>query len=70
MVKAVIYHYGELGVVTIRVQRAKYKHWFDLGAHRATDIAFSEALKTSSIEWELFPPISIFYEKETRNNRK
>ena len=39
------------GVCRIMVKRAKYKHWFELGAHRETDIAFERALASGNVLW-------------------
>lgn len=33
-------------------QRDKYKHWFVLGCHRNTDIAFELALNDGLVQWE------------------
>lgn len=33
-------------------QRAKYKHWFELGRYADTDVAFERALAAGSIAWE------------------
>ena len=35
----------------IFVQRAKYKHWFQLGHHKPTDSAFHEALLNNDVMW-------------------
>jgi len=40
------------GVFRIFCKRDKYKHWFELGKHKPTDMAFSKALKDGSIVWE------------------
>ena len=39
------------GTGRVEVQRGKYKHWFDMGAHRLTDAAFAQALKDGSVVW-------------------
>lgn len=39
------------GVCRVMVKRAKYKHWFELGRHAATDAAFEQALATGSVQW-------------------
>ncbi len=31
------------GIFRVMVKRAKYKHWFQLGRHAATDAAFEQA---------------------------
>lgn len=41
------------GVCRVMVKRAKYKHWFELGRHAATDAAFEQALAAGSIRWNL-----------------
>lgn len=54
MVKArIIYQYGQ---TTIEIQRAKYKHWFPFGYHKATDYAFKDALSKNEVEWKLIEP--------------
>ena len=40
------------GVCRVFCQRAKYKHWFELGRHRPTDIAFERALADGSVCWK------------------
>lgn len=35
----------------IFVQRAKFKHWFELGAHKPTDSAFNIALADHTVKW-------------------
>lgn len=32
-------------------QRAKYKHWFELGLHRETDAAFESAYRAGTLNW-------------------
>lgn len=39
------------GVCRIIVKRAKFKHWFELGRHRETDVAFERALEVGGIRW-------------------
>lgn len=39
------------GVCRIYCQRAKYKHWFELGQHAETDTAFEQALAAGSLCW-------------------
>ena len=39
------------GICRIMVKRAKYKHWFELGRHAATDAAFEQALAAGSVCW-------------------
>ena len=39
------------GVCRIFCQRAKYKHWFQLGKHAETDTAFEQALAAGSLCW-------------------
>lgn len=39
------------GVFRIYCQRAKYKHWFQLGKHAETDTAFEQALAVGSVCW-------------------
>ncbi|MBQ7750298.1 MAG: hypothetical protein IJR77_03635 [Bacteroidales bacterium] len=39
------------GVHRVFVQRGKFKHWFELGAHKPTDVAFAQALAEDKIEW-------------------
>ena len=52
MVKARIYARADRHS-DIYIQRAKYKHWFPLGYHKATDNAFRDALAQNTIEWKL-----------------
>ena len=40
------------GVCRVFVKRAKYKHWFELGRHAATDAAFEQALAAGIVRWE------------------
>lgn len=40
------------GTHRIFVKRAKYKHWFELGRHKETDIAFERALESGAISWK------------------
>lgn len=42
----------ENGSYRIFAKRAKYKHWFELGKHRETDIAFERALQSGQINWK------------------
>lgn len=37
------------GVCRVMVKRAKYKHWFELGQHAATDVAFEQALAAGTV---------------------
>lgn len=41
----------DLGVHRIFAQRAKFKHWFELGAHKPTDKAFAVCLRDGTIQW-------------------
>lgn len=49
-VNAYIYREAS-GVCRVFVQRAKYKHWFELGCHAETDAAFEQALADGSVRW-------------------
>ena len=40
------------GICRVMVKRAKYKHWFELGQHAATDAAFEQALAAGTVRWE------------------
>ena len=40
------------GACRVFVKRAKYKHWFELGRHRETDVAFERALAVGSVAWK------------------
>ena len=40
------------GVFRVFAKRAKYKHWFQLGRHAATDAAFEQALAAGIVRWE------------------
>ena len=40
------------GICRVMVKRAKYKHWFELGRHAETDIAFERALTAGSVCWQ------------------
>lgn len=40
------------GVHRVFVQRAKYKHWFELGKHRDSDSLFYRAYSLGDIQWE------------------
>lgn len=40
-----------VGVCRIYCKRAKYKHWFELGKHWETDIAFEAALEGNRVQW-------------------
>lgn len=40
------------GVFRVFVKRSKYKHWFELGKHRETDVAFERALAVGSVAWK------------------
>ena len=40
------------GVCRVFVQRAKYKHWFELGRHQEIDIEFEKALSAGGVNWE------------------
>lgn len=37
--------------VIVEVQRAKFKHWFRFGEHKASDDAFEKAFARGCIEW-------------------
>lgn len=39
------------GTHRVFVQRAKFKHWFELGAHKPTDAEFEKALAEGSVQW-------------------
>ena len=38
------------------IQRAKYKHWFYFGEHKATDNAFKEATKKNELDIKFILP--------------
>ena len=40
------------GVHRIIVQRAKFKHWFELGTHKATTNMFYKKFGLNEIAWE------------------
>lgn len=40
-----------VGVCRIYCKRAKYKHWFELGQHAGTDVAFEQALAAGTVCW-------------------
>lgn len=40
------------GICRVMVKRAKFKHWFQLGRHAATDAAFEQALAAGTVRWE------------------
>ena len=40
-----------MGVCRIYCKRAKYKHWFELGRHPETDVAFESALEDNRVQW-------------------
>ena len=40
------------GVCRVYCKRAKYKHWFELGQHTETDVAFERALASGLVCWE------------------
>ena len=40
------------GICRVMVKRAKFKHWFELGRHRETDVAFERALVVGSVAWK------------------
>lgn len=40
------------GVCRVFAKRAKYKHWFELGRHAATDAAFEQALAAETVRWQ------------------
>lgn len=40
------------GICRVMVKRSKYKHWFELGKHRETDVAFERALAVGSVAWK------------------
>lgn len=42
---------GPNGIYRIMVKRAKFKHWFELGRHAATDAAFEQALEAGDVRW-------------------
>lgn len=50
-VKAAI-HRNQDGTHRIFCQRAKFKHWHELGMHRETDVAFARALQAQTILWK------------------
>lgn len=51
-----VHIYGKADHTEIYVQRAKYKHWFLVGHHKPTDIAFRDALAKNEVEWKLIEP--------------
>ena len=50
------------GVCRVFVQRAKYKHWFELGCHAETDAAFEDALSAGCVCWgkKIIDPSKLF----------
>lgn len=50
MVKARIER-DDNGTHRVFVQRAKFKHWFELGTHKPTDAAFNIALADCTVKW-------------------
>lgn len=50
-VKARIRQNVEGGPGIVEVQRGKYKHWFPLGKHSATDADFRTALNDGAVVW-------------------
>ena len=50
MVKARIER-DDNGTHRVFVQRAKFKHWFELGTHKPTDAAFNIALADHTVKW-------------------
>ena len=40
------------GVHRVFVQRAKYKHWFELGKHKDSTNLFYQAYNLGSLQWE------------------
>lgn len=40
-----------LGAV-VEVQRSKYKHWFAIGMHKESDVAFTKALALGAVQWQ------------------
>lgn len=51
MVKACIER-DATGTHRVFCKRAKYKHWHELGKHRETDVAFEQALKAGTLQFE------------------
>ena len=47
---------------TVECQRAKYKHWHQIGTHTETDIEFRRALRDGSVQWlsKVFEPEFMF----------
>ena len=39
------------GVCRIFCKRQKYKHWFELGKHNETDMAFEKAYTDGKLRW-------------------
>lgn len=39
------------GIYRVMAKRAKFKHWFELGRHAATDAAFEQALAAGTVRW-------------------
>lgn len=39
------------GICRVMVKRGKFKHWFELGRHAATDAAFEQALADGTVRW-------------------
>lgn len=39
------------GICRVMVKRAKFKHWFELVRHAATDAAFEQALAAGTVRW-------------------
>lgn len=40
------------GIHRTFVQRAKFKHWFELGSHTPTDKSFEKALSDNTVQWQ------------------
>ena len=61
MVKARVRYKARVGY-TVECQRAKYKHWHQIGTHTETDIEFRRALRDGSVQWlrKVFEPEFMF----------
>lgn len=65
------------GTHRIFVQRAKFKHWFELGVHKPTDAKFSSALAGHKVVWSdevirhdiLFPKLPRAEKDEKQNGQ-
>ena len=65
------------GTHRVFAQRAKYKHWFELGRHKPTDSAFNVALADNAVSWAdvvirhdvLFPKLPVANNDEKENGK-